>query len=152
MNHMMPAESGDTNPEQLYTVAEASELLLSPQSSIARRGQLKPADRDLIAALDDHALWMILHHDECESDACTGCINEPAPTPEIARLDVPLAELTADLQMLALKRQAAADAKAGLLEEQRLDMAYLNLDSPTYPGFEACVCIVCPIRTAGGAA
>ncbi|MFE2140255.1 hypothetical protein ACFXA3_00550 [Streptomyces sp. NPDC059456] len=34
-------------------------------------------DLDLIAALDEHALWMILHHDECENDACTGCIDNP---------------------------------------------------------------------------
>ncbi|MBT2477583.1 hypothetical protein [Streptomyces sp. ISL-94] len=35
-------------------------------------------DRNLIAALDDHALWMILHHDECEDDECTGCIDSEA--------------------------------------------------------------------------
>jgi hypothetical protein len=37
------------------------------------------SDRELLAALDDHALWMILHYDECESDACEGCIDGPAP-------------------------------------------------------------------------
>ena len=34
-------------------------------------------DLELIAALDEHALWMILHHDECEDDDCVGCIDTP---------------------------------------------------------------------------
>ena len=39
-------------------------------------------DRDeLITALDEHALWMILHHDECEDDTCEGCIDGPVPDP-----------------------------------------------------------------------
>ena len=34
-------------------------------------------DLELIAALDDHALWMILHHDECKDGTCEGCIDNP---------------------------------------------------------------------------
>lgn len=43
-----------------------------------------------------------------------------APTPDIARLDVPLAQLDADLQFLRLKREAAdrdARIRRGLLGE-----------------------------------
>ncbi|MBT2467785.1 hypothetical protein J7E97_07845 [Streptomyces sp. ISL-66] len=57
------------------------------------------------------------------------------PTPEIARLDVPLAELAADLQMVALKRAAAERLRAGALLEQRHQLLDLDADSRyTVPG------------------
>jgi hypothetical protein len=59
MDNIMAGDPAPTNP------ADASALL-------------SPADRDLVAALDAHALWMILHHDECEDEQCIGCINTPA--------------------------------------------------------------------------
>ncbi|MFF5445421.1 hypothetical protein [Streptomyces sp. NPDC012888] len=70
----------DTTPEPLYSVAEAADLLLGPQAFAARHGRLSPENRELLAALDDHALWMILHDDDCEDDECTGCVDNPPTT------------------------------------------------------------------------
>jgi hypothetical protein len=50
-----------------------------------------------------------------------------APLPQIARLD-------ADLQMLALKRQATARFRAGELAEQRHQLLDLDADSLPFPG------------------
>ncbi|MFJ7269353.1 hypothetical protein ACIQV3_22375 [Streptomyces sp. NPDC099050] len=58
-----------------------------------------------------------------------------APTPDIARLDVPLAQLDADLQqMLRLKREAADRQRAGELAEQWHQMYDLDADSIPFPG------------------
>lgn len=57
------------------------------------------------------------------------------PTPEIARLDVPLARFDADLQFLRLKREADARFLAGRLAEQRHQYYDLDADSAfTVPG------------------
>lgn len=56
MSNIIPGSSDPTNPTDLSIV-------------------LSPADRYLVAALDEHALWMILHHDECEDGECIGCID-----------------------------------------------------------------------------
>lgn len=48
-------------------------------------------DLELINALDEHALWMILHHDDCDTDYCEGCIDAEMSPSEKAR-----AELAAD--------------------------------------------------------
>ncbi|WP_405941563.1 hypothetical protein [Streptomyces sp. NBC_00207] len=52
-----------------------------------------------------------------------------APTPDIARLDVPLAQLDADLQFLRLKREAAARMKQLMVEDQQYDVHHLDADS-----------------------
>lgn len=57
------------------------------------------------------------------------------PVSGIARLDVPLAQLEADLQeMLRLKREAAARLRAGELAEQHHQMFDLDADSVPFPG------------------
>lgn len=57
------------------------------------------------------------------------------PTSGISRLDVPLAQLDADLQeMLRLKREAAARLRAGELAEQYHQMYDLDADSIPFPG------------------
>ena len=50
------------------------------------------------------------------------------PTPEIARLDVPLAQLDADLQFLRLKREAAAQ-EARIRDGIRAEIAHLKCDA-----------------------
>ena len=52
-----------------------------------------------------------------------------APTPDIARLDVPLAQLDADLALLRLKREAAARMQRLLVEDQQYDLHHLDADS-----------------------
>lgn len=51
------------------------------------------------------------------------------PTPDIARLDVPLERLDADLQFLRLKREDAAREQAGRLAEQRHQFLDRDADS-----------------------
>lgn len=52
-----------------------------------------------------------------------------APTPEIARVDVPLAQLDADLQFLRLKREAADRMRRLMVEDQQYDVHHLDVDS-----------------------
>lgn len=52
-----------------------------------------------------------------------------APTPPIARLDVPLAQLDADLQFLRLKREAAERMQRLMVEDQQYDVHHLDVDS-----------------------
>jgi hypothetical protein len=55
VNDIMPAPSGDTNPE----------ISLS---------QFGAKDRELLAAVFGHETWNIfIHLDNCENDSCTGC-------------------------------------------------------------------------------
>lgn len=57
------------------------------------------------------------------------------PLSGTARMDVPLAQLDADLQMLRLKREAAARLRAGELAEQWHQIYDLDADSAyTIPG------------------
>ncbi|MFD4921205.1 hypothetical protein ACFWNE_07775 [Streptomyces goshikiensis] len=52
-----------------------------------------------------------------------------APTPPIARLDVPLAQLDADLQFLRLKREAEARMLRLMVEDQQYDVHRRYSDS-----------------------
>lgn len=55
MSHIMPASSGDTNPE----------------ISLSRFGA---TDRELLAAVFEHeTVNIFIHLDDCEDGACTGC-------------------------------------------------------------------------------
>ncbi|MFE2164817.1 hypothetical protein ACFXB3_07055 [Streptomyces sp. NPDC059447] len=51
-----------------------------------------------------------------------------APTPDIARLDVPLHQLDADLQFLRLKREAA-EQEARIRDGIRAEIAHLMCDA-----------------------
>lgn len=55
------------------------------------------------------------------------------PVSDIARLDVPLAQLDADLQMLRLKREAAERMRGLMVAEQKYEVQHLDADS-LYPG------------------
>lgn len=56
------------------------------------------------------------------------------PVSGIARLDVPLAQLTADLQMLALKREAAAEITRDGIRAEIAHLLYdADSDSVTRP-------------------
>ncbi|MEU7066951.1 hypothetical protein [Streptomyces sp. NPDC046161] len=57
----------------------------------------------------------------------------PAPTPSIARLDVPLAQLDADLQSLRLKRETAECLRAGRLAEYSHLLHDADPDASTRP-------------------
>ncbi|MCX4778111.1 hypothetical protein [Streptomyces sp. NBC_01264] len=51
------------------------------------------------------------------------------PASDIARLDVPLAELTADLQMIRLKRTAAERMRRLMVADQQYEVDHLDADS-----------------------
>lgn len=58
-----------------------------------------------------------------------------APTPDIARLDVPLAQLSADLEFVRLKREAAEELKRLKVQAHQYDVSHLDADSKyTLPG------------------
>jgi hypothetical protein len=54
------------------------------------------------------------------------------PVSGIARLDVPLAQLDLDLQMLCLKREAAERMRLLMVADQQYDVDHLDADS-RYP-------------------
>ena len=64
------------------------------------------------------------------------------PTPDIARLDVPLAQLDADLQFLRLKREAAAKEAARIRAGLRAEYGHLlhdaDADATTRPFPDLC--------------
>ncbi|MGW6946121.1 hypothetical protein ACWGHD_04260 [Streptomyces xanthophaeus] len=102
MSHIMPAASGDTNPE-------IPEIRLS---------QFSAADRDLLTAMFEHEAVIL----DTEPD-------EQTSAPAIARLDVPLAQLSADLEFVRLKRETAERMKQLMVEDQQYDMHHLDADS-----------------------
>lgn len=62
----------------------------------------------------------------------------PEPTPAIARLVVPLAQLDADLQILRLKREAAERIRAGLRAEYGHLLHDADADDLTHPFPDLC--------------